>query len=149
MDTSWGVTTQNVLDLTGVTVTAGHVSIAGGIVEIYANRTQAASGSLRARDFSWIVRAVTYQAAWVADNVGLMSRDLTADLTQDGVRTRSYDGTTGMREWAVTLAPLAARCIKNLSWKGRRQEPMGERVRLRWGSGPDGDPFFLGPCDSW
>jgi hypothetical protein len=139
---TWGVTTDDVLDLTGATVSAGNIRMAAGIVDLYTNRTQAASGTLTPRDFGWIQRAVAYQSAWVAGQLDLPHRRQTAELVQDGMRTRNSDGTGSWREWTVTLGPLAARAIKNLSWKTRRQEATGHRLRV-FQRTVDNDPDFI------
>jgi hypothetical protein len=139
---TWGVSTDDVLDLTGSVVTTANVTMAAGIIDLYTNRTQAASGSMTARDFGWVQRAVAYQAAWVSGQLDLMRRRATSELVQDGMRTKNSDGTGTWREWTVTLGPLAARALKNLSWKTRRQEETGHRVRL-FRRTVDNDPDFI------
>lgn len=63
---------------------------------------------------------------------------MAAEITQDGSTVRFY-GTgkgDGVREWAVDLAPLAARSLKNLSWKSKRSRPVNQEVRPYGRSNP-------------
>lgn len=140
---TWAVTVADVNDLTGVTVDDNTVSIAGGIVELYINRTDAASGSMTPRDYTWVRRMVCYQAAWLPGQLGYFERQQASEIIQDGVATRAYGSGQGgeWREWAATLAPLAARTMKNLSWKTTRRTGGGV-VRIP-NAGVSGDPFFL------
>lgn len=146
--TNWGVTVQDVLDLTGVTVTSDKISFAGGVVDSYSNRTQAASGSMTPRDFGWIQRAVAYQAAWIVNQIDIFGRNLTAELDQDSMKTKTHGAAGDWREWAQTLGPLAARTLKNLSWKGRRTDQMGHRLPRRPLTAAN-DPNFLQEDGLW
>lgn len=121
---AWGVTTQDVLDATGERVSDAVITMAASDVDIYTNRTEAASAVMVARDIHWIRQAVIRQAAWLPYQPGIAGRVSTTRVVQDGVTTE-VGGTQGTaRPHANDLAPLAARAIKNLSWKGSRSVPM-------------------------
>lgn len=106
-------TLVDVVDITRNTrATAEHLAMAASVIEIYSNRTVAASGTIGARDKRWLVTAECWQAAWLASQFGYDSRIAAESVTQDGVIVQHR----GQHE--EDLAPLAARALKNLSWKG-------------------------------
>jgi len=111
---SWGVTISDVLNATGETVVAKDLLQADAIVTIYVNRTPAASGGISNRDLTWVNTAICWQAAWIAQNVAVSGRSQYDSLSQDGLSVAST------AEWAKILGPIAARALKNLSWKGSR-----------------------------
>lgn len=113
--------------ITGMTASgsanAADVALASGIIDIYANITEGASAAISARDLGWLKSATAWQAVWAKQQPGLVTdRSVVASIMADGVREDfagfSVGGTGG--EWKVVLAPLAARALKNLSWKGSR-----------------------------
>ncbi len=113
-------TQEQVEQLTGVTVSAELVNQAQSIIELATNRTVPVSGAAwSTRDAGWFGRAIAYQAAWMAGQPDLFSRQDVASLSQDGVTVtyanQAYATTTG-----ITLAPLAAKCIGRLSWRSTR-----------------------------
>lgn len=107
-------TLQDVGDVTGHSVTTQELAMAEAAVTIYANRTPSASASIGARDLYWLQQATCWQACWLAEQVLVEGRSVVGSLTQDGMAV-NYGA-----EWQVTLAPLAARSLKNLSWKAAR-----------------------------
>ncbi len=111
---TWGVTPSDVQNTTGATVDASAVAQADAVVTIYANRTPSASGALSARDLYWVRSAIAWQAAWMVQQPNYVGRNQYDSLSQDGLSTQST------AEWAKVLAPLAARSLKNVSWKGSR-----------------------------
>ncbi len=129
---SWA-TAANVLALTGKTVTDETVAEASAVIDIYANRTQEASGGMSPRDLGWLMRACSFQAAWMPSQPGFHQRNSYEETTQDGVQI-VYG-----KEWQISLAPLAARALKNLSWKtSRTQRIVSVRTPLGW----TGDPLL-------
>jgi hypothetical protein len=110
---AWATTTE-VADMTGVTVDATDLAQAQAVIEIYANRTYDATDGFTARDLAWLTRAVCWQAAWQSQQYGYASRQSASQVSQDGLSVQRDAGSD------VTLAPLAARALKNLSWKGAR-----------------------------
>jgi hypothetical protein len=113
--TTWA-TTQEVEDVTGVEVTATQLAQAGAVVDIYANRTTAASAGLRNRDLHWLKQATAWQAAWLSQQAAISGRNQAKTFHQDGATVERDN------EWSTTLAPLAARALKNLSWKASRSQ---------------------------
>lgn len=121
-------TAANVLALTGKTATDAQVAEASAVIDIYANRTEDASASMTARDLGWLQRATAFQAAWMPLQPGYHQRNSYSEITQDGMQI-VYG-----KEWQVSLAPLAARALKNLSWKVSRTERV-VNVRVPHGQG--------------
>lgn len=103
-----------VLAITGQGVETVDVAVASGVIDIYANRTESASAGLMARDLGWLKSATAWQCVWQKDQPGYEARSVASSYSQDGL-TVSHTA-----EWNVALAPLAARALKNLSWKGSR-----------------------------
>lgn len=107
-------TTDDVSTITGITVTSAQLAQAHGVVELHAGRTQdQPTDTMRARDLGWLKRAVCWQAVWQKEQAGYTTRVSATRIAQDGV-----DVTLGPA--GGELAPLAARALRNLSWKGTR-----------------------------
>ena len=100
--------------LTGYTPDTATLALAQTTVETHVNRTPAAEDSFRLRDFDWLKRAVAFQAAWLASQPGYLARMGAANVSQDGLSS------TFNSPADLTLAPLAQRACKNLSWMGSR-----------------------------
>jgi len=112
----WGVSTADVLATTGETATTAQVAAADSVVSIYVNRQSSASASMSARDLGWIRTAIAWQTPWQAGQAGFTTRSQFDSVSQDGLSVQSS------AEWAKMLAPMAARALKNLSWKGSRTQ---------------------------
>lgn len=110
---SWA-TVEDVLTLTGKTVTEPQLAMAQGMIDIYSNTTEAASGNLRIRDTRYLRMATAYQAAWMLEHPDLFSVTEVSSGSQDGSSFQTS------KEDALLLAPLAARCLHRLTWKGPR-----------------------------
>lgn len=135
-------TTADVLTYTGKTVTDADLTLAETDVSVYANRAPSASAGMGARDLYWLKLACCYQASWRDGQVDVDSRQSVTSVSQDGVSV------TYRAEWQVRLGPMAARAMKNLSWKaGRTQRTPNVRYPLGLGeyTAYDGDyqPGFL------
>jgi hypothetical protein len=107
-------TVADVLSKTGKTVTDQVVYEAEAVIEIYANRSTGASAAFSPRDLYTLKQAVCFQAAWMPDQPGYHQRNSYSEVSQDGVNI------VYATEWQISLAPVAARALKNLSWKGAR-----------------------------
>lgn len=107
-------TIDDVREITGQGAEVTEVAVASSVIDIYANRTTAASAGLRSRDLHWLKSATAWQTVWQREQPGFESRSVTSNYTQDGI-TVTHDA-----EWNVALAPMAARALKNLSWKASR-----------------------------
>lgn len=108
-------TLADVQEITGKTdVTAEQLAAAESVITIYANRTPDTKDRLTKRDQYWLAQASAWQAVWQREQAGHEVRNGHASQTQDGVSVQ-HD-----TEHEIVLAPLAARAMKNLSWKADR-----------------------------
>ncbi len=120
---SWA-TLADVEAITGATVDVAQLAQAQSVIDIYANRgDDLDTDSIRPRDQRSLKQAVAWQAAWIAGQAGYETRSAFRELDQDGLRVRAASASE------VMLAPLAARVLKNLSWKGSRTVHMSSRTR--------------------
>jgi len=110
---SW-TTVDDVTEMTGVVVSAEVLAQADSIVTIYCGRTADLKDQLRKRDQYWLAQATAWQAAWLAGQAGVTARNLGTRIDTEGL---SVDHAA---EYEVVLAPLAARALRNLSWKSSR-----------------------------
>ena len=103
----------DVLTYTGVTVTDAQVTIAGGVIDIYSNRTYAMSGNVGYRDYKYMTQAVAYQCAWMQAQYDMFTR---LDVTgiSEGRRMMNF------KDGALSLAPLAKLALDRTSWRGTR-----------------------------
>lgn len=107
-------TIEQVKAITGRVVTDEALAMASSTIDIYCNRTEAASGSMGRRDLEWLKRATAYQAIWQPVQAGYDERHAVGRIVQDGVEV------DWQSQAQQDLAPLAIRSLKNLSWKGSR-----------------------------
>lgn len=124
----WATPTE-VFDISGELVTVPQLKLAQGVVALHVGRTPLADDAASPRDLYWLKQATAWQAAWQKDQPGYTSRSLVQRVQQDGAGF-DYAG-----QAAVSLAPLAIRAIRNLSWIG------GHRV-LSLGDAPVGLAAF-------
>jgi hypothetical protein len=108
-------TIADVESVTGQTVTAANLAAADSDICVYAERAPSASAGMGPRDLYWLQVATSYQAVWRTGQVDVDTRQSVGSFSQDGIAV-DYGG----KEWRVNLAPMAARALKNLSWKGTR-----------------------------
>lgn len=136
MAAAWA-SAQDVIDATGVTVTEQQLVQAQKAVEVFSNRIYADSTRMRTRDLYWLGQAVAYQAAWIAGQFGLETRLDATQIQQDGVSTTLQgDG--------LTLAPMAARALRRVSWMRSRTVHIRSAVE---GMGPIGNALADGADD--
>lgn len=107
-------TLEDVRDVTGSGAEAMELAAANSVITIYANRTEDAKDSISARNLHWLKLAVCWQTVWQRDQPGFDAQQVVSSFSQDG-ESVSYTA-----EWNLTLAPMAARALKNLSWKASR-----------------------------
>jgi hypothetical protein len=130
-------TAVEVLDLTGETVTAADLAVAEDDIALHTGILPDAT--VHDRDAAWLLRAVAWQAVWLAGQPGNTERSSVTSVSQDGMSAVLQDPT------AVILAPRARRALKNLSWMGTRSvriEPPVENTFQPWDTI---DP----PDDAW
>lgn len=114
--TTWA-TAADVLSLTGMTVTDPQLTQANGVVELHAGRVYALAtltGSngvtnTGARDVEWMRRACAYQAAWMPSQPDMFGR-----LEMEAISATGRP--VPITPAALTLAPLARRALKRVSW---------------------------------
>lgn len=114
--TTWA-TEGDVASLTGVVVDSTQISQANAVIELHSGRLYSLSTltnpngvtNTGPRDTEWMRRACAYQAAWMASQPDMFSRlDLNA-VTQEG-------RAVGLKEYTLTLAPLARKALQRVSW---------------------------------
>jgi hypothetical protein len=110
---TWATATD-VEDITGHGATTADVAAANAHVTIYANRTPDASAGIGARDLYWLKQAACWQAAWLTQQPAVDGRSAHTSISQDGLSV------TQDAEHQIVLGPLAARSLRNLSWKSTR-----------------------------
>lgn len=107
-------TLDDVRDVTGSGAEAVELAAARSVISIYANRTEDMADAITARNLYWLKVATCWQTVWQRDQPGFNAQQVVASFSQDG-ESVSYTA-----EWNLTLAPMAARALKNLSWKASR-----------------------------
>lgn len=112
--------TGDVLTLLGRTVTVAQVAEANMIITTFAGRTPAASAGMTPRDLYWLKSAASYQAIWLGEQPDALERQIAARHAQDGVEVDYAGSSFSPKEYPVVLAPLAARALRNLTWKSSR-----------------------------
>jgi hypothetical protein len=105
-------TTTDVLDMTGVTVTAAQVLQAQTLIELFSGVDE--SYKISGRDVRHLRMAVAYQAAWMKGQIDVTTRTDVSTVTQDEM-SFTYANTD-----APVVAPLARAALKRLSWKTSR-----------------------------
>lgn len=106
-------TLQQVLDITGVSVTAAQLTQAQGSVEINSNRIYDDTARIRPRDLYWLRMAVAYQAAWERGQFDLNTRLDANQVQQDGL-------VANLNDKAPILGPRAKQALQRCSWmRGR------------------------------
>lgn len=104
---------QEVIDITGVTVTDAQLSQAQSSVEVFCNRIFTDTPRMRPRDLYWLGRAVAYQAAWEKSQFDLNTRMDASQVQQDGL-------VANLNEKAMTLGPRAKGALQRCSWMRSR-----------------------------
>lgn len=101
---------------TGKEYTQEELDVASWFLVPYAGVTpDQPEDSILPRDRTWLGMAAAYQAVWMRGKPGLLEH-------RESHKSTSADGTSVQRtsDSDIMLAPLAARCLRNLSWVGPR-----------------------------
>lgn len=107
-------TVEDVAELTSAAVTAGQRKQAATTIELHVGLIEAVERvDVTDRDRYWLKLATCYQAAWLKAQADLFERNDVSSAGQDGESAT-------FRADAHTLAPLARKAIKRLSWRGPR-----------------------------
>ena len=112
--TQWA-TLEQVATLTGKTVDEPTRALAAAAIELHTGLIEGVERKgLKDRDAYWLRLAVCFQAAWLMTQPDYLERNAVSSVSQDG-----QSATGGNPDW-LTLAPLARKAIKRLSWRGAR-----------------------------
>lgn len=123
--TDWAVI-SDVLDVTGREATAESLALAHTIIELYSGTAPAASdnGLIAGRNLELLRKAVCFQAVWLDSHPDVLDAMDVTGVSQDGLNAQYSSATSHV------MAPLAAACLRRLSWKKaplrvRRARPAG------------------------
>jgi hypothetical protein len=103
-----------VLAYTGTTVTDAQITMSQAVIDIFSGTQIEALANHSARDLRLLKMATAYQTVWQIAQVDVTSRTDVKQLSQDGANF------TPAGPDSLLLAPLAARCLAQLSWKRSR-----------------------------
>lgn len=143
----WDLTVGDVEAVTAVTVEQEDLVRAAETIEIYTNRTPAASGNMLKRDIRWIKKAICWQAAWLLEQPDFHGRLNVNRVNQDGQVVDFGPGASDVgREYGINLAPMASRALKNLSWKASRSMRVPRDTHLNT---TEGASAFLTADSPW
>lgn len=109
MTTNSWAQADDVLTLTGETVTDAQVLRAQAIIDMFTARTYDALPRIGTRDLYWLKLAVAYQAAWMLSQPDLYSR---LDFATISAGSRPVQ----LKEDTLRIAPFASRALKRVSW---------------------------------
>lgn len=90
------------------------MALANTVISGYANRTEAASAGISGRDLLTLKVATAFQAAWLVGQPDFLTRLNFRSSTVDG------ESIAFASEAQQSLAPMASRYLRNLSWKASR-----------------------------
>lgn len=106
-------TAQQVLDITGESVTDARLAQAQSSVEVNCNRIYDDTPRIRPRDLYWLRMTVAYQAAWEKGQFDLNTRLDANQVQQDGM-------VANLNDKAMILGPRAKQALQRCSWmRGR------------------------------
>lgn len=106
-------TPQQVIDITGVTVTDAQLLRAQSSIEMFSNRIYPDTDRLRPRDLYWLRMAVAHQAAWMLGQYDLNTRLDATQVQQDGI-------VANLDPRAMSLGPQAKQALQRCSWMRSR-----------------------------
>lgn len=113
-------TIADITAVTGKTVDAATRNGAAQAIELHVGLIESVPRvNMKRRDVYWLRQAVCYQAAWMASTPDYLERNDVKTASQDGASA------TGGADW-LTLAPLARKALKRLSWRGTRTALIGD-----------------------
>lgn len=139
--TAWA-TTDDVLSLTGSTVTDAQLAQANAVLELHSGRLYVdAVTRTGTRDIEWMRRACAYQAAWMLSQPDMFGRIDISQVAQEG-------RAVGLKDHALVMAPLAKRALARVSWLKSRSLHARAPFEDGLGSaGPLGGPII--DYDDW
>lgn len=129
-------TVSEVADITGQQVSVSELARADAVVTLYSGRTADDQDNIRKPDLYWLKHATAWQSVWQEAQVSFETRSSVGSVDQDDVRV-SFD-----HEWQAVLSPLAARALRNLSWKRSRRITRGRTAGYRDFVLESSDPYL-------
>lgn len=112
-------------NITGQAITQAQLDVAYHVVELYAGVIVDARANLTARDHRLLKKGESYQAAWMAGQIGLMDRSDADLVSQDGLQYSKGDQDMHI------LGPLAKKALMKLSWaRTRTWDPLTPQQAL-------------------
>lgn len=112
--TPWATVTQ-INNAIGKVVTEVTRNLAAQSIELHTGLIEEVErADISTRDRYWLKLAVCYQAAWLLTQPDYLERLAVSSASQDG-----QSAAAGNADW-LTLAPLARKALKRLSWRGTR-----------------------------
>jgi len=118
-------TAEQAAELTGASVDETARNLAANAIELHTGLIESVERkSMADRDRYWLKLAVCYQAAWLVAQPDYLERNAVASVSQDG-----QSASAGNPDW-LTLAPLARKALRRLSWRGTRTMVVGADARL-------------------
>lgn len=116
-------TRDDVFDLTRKEVSDSDLAIAQSIIQLEAGtRSEFVDSDISTANQALLTEAVCWQAAWVQAHPDVLETMDVEGVSQDGLSAKYAS------QSAHFLAPLAARCLRRLSWK---LAPLRVRTRRR------------------
>lgn len=100
---------DDVLAITGETVTDAQVMRAQAIIDLFTARTYDALPRIGSRDLYWLKQAVAFQAAWMLSQPDLYSR---LDFATIAAGSRPVQ----LKENTLLIAPFAGKALRRVSW---------------------------------
>jgi hypothetical protein len=120
---SWA-SIEDVKTLTGRDLTDVDRTLAVTAIELHTGLIEAVERTgMTGRDRYWLKLAVAYQAVWLLAQPDYLERNAVASVAQDG-----QSASAGNPDW-LTLAPLARKALKKLSWRNLRVVTIGHAER--------------------
>jgi hypothetical protein len=118
-------TIEEIAEVTGRTVDTNTRRQAAQSIELHTGLIESVPRvDMTRRDAYWLRQAVAYQAAWLVPTSDYLERNDIKQVSQDG------NSASGGPDW-MTLAPLARKAIKRLSFRGTRTVlPVGTDGRV-------------------
>lgn len=110
---------EDVANVTGKTVSEAGRNLAAASIELHTGLIESVPRvDMKRNDAYWLRQAVCFQAAWLAPTPDYLERNDIKASAQDGASA------SGGPDW-MTLAPLARKALKRLSWRGTRTVILG------------------------
>lgn len=116
---------SRVARVTGATVATTDIALAAGTIEALTGLIESVPRTdISGRDLYWLGQAVAYQTPWLVAQPDWRERNNVTEVQGEGQRAT-------MGPDALTLAPMARKCLRRLSWRGVRGLNLDRRLDPR------------------